>query len=43
MNDIPAFLFVYIDAPVNIETLYIGSYEVLYGYILAVLSVMAIQ
>ena len=42
MNDIPVFIFVYVDAPVTIGTLYIGSYEVSYGYTLAFFSVMAI-
>ena len=42
MNDLPVFLFVYVDAPVTIGTLYIGSYEVSYGYTLAVLYDMDI-
>ena len=42
MNDLPVFLSVYVDAPVTIGTLYIGSYEVSYRYALAGLSVMAI-
>ena len=42
MNDLPVFLSVYVYAPVTIGTLYIGSYEVSYGYALAFLSDMEI-
>ena len=42
MKNLPVFLFVYVDAPVTIGTLYIGSYEVSYGYALAFLSDMEI-
>ena len=42
MNNLPVFLFVYVDSLVTIGILYIGSYEVSYGYTLAVLSVMSI-
>ena len=42
MNDLPVFLSVYINAPVTIGRLYICSYEVSYGYVSAVLSVMTI-
>ena len=42
MNDLPVFLFVYVDAPVTIGTLYICSYELSYGYTSSVLSVMDI-
>ena len=42
MNNLPVFLSVYIDAPVTIGTLYMGLYEVLYGYTSDVLSVMDI-
>ena len=38
MNDLPIFLFIYVDAPLTIGKSYIGSYEVLHGYILALLS-----
>ena len=42
MNDIPVFLSVYVEAPVTIGTLHIGSYEVSYGYTSDVLSVIFI-
>ena len=40
MNSIPVFLSIYVDAPVTIGKLHIGSYEVLYGYTSAEISVM---
>ena len=42
MNDLPIVLSIYVDAPVTIGTLYIGSYEVSYGHTLDVLSIMDI-
>ena len=42
MNYLPVFLSVYINAPVNIGTLYMVSYEVSYGYTFSVLCVMSI-
>ena len=42
MNDLPLFLSVYVDAPITIGTLYIGSFEIFYGYTWAVLYVMVI-
>ena len=42
MNNIPVFLFIYVDTMVTIGTLYIGSYEVSYGYTSYVISVITI-
>ena len=42
MNNLPVFRSVYLDAPVAIGKIYIGSYEVSYGYTLAILSFMSI-
>ena len=42
MKNLPVFLFIYVDAPVTIGTLYMGSYDVSYGYTPDFLSVMAI-
>ena len=38
MKNLPVFIFVYVDALVTIGKLYMGSYELLYGYTSAVLS-----
>ena len=42
MNNIPVVISLYVNAPVTVGTLYIGSYEVLYGYTSAVLHFMVI-